>query len=245
MTEEQKLKEQGELLEAARKRIIESRKRYHAARAVMEKAESEVLASKNILSEQIAKTQELTKNCSLEEIAGLIEEDIRPNIFPVREKGDHRIVLIESPHASGYAFLMYATGRGDGSPDKLSLNMEGIPSRRFQVCCACCKIHLKGMLDWDGATIVKLPQGVSPEDWKKQQAREFRSQVKAVCREKNIHTVFIRNAGDWKGQYGDIMGISFVEAYFCRETMKEDYTEEAIEKALSFIYWDSSKLVNY
>lgn len=157
----------------------------------------------------------------IEEAIALMPADLRPEAITVREQGD-RIVLVRSPLAPEYAFMVFAERT---TSTQWQMELKNSPAnRRFSVCCACCPIEGAGLPPPEGDDKVK-------QLWWAEKKERLIASLLRVCQTHGVSTVFMRKASRWS----DVEGVEIVEADAYRIRTAESLGKERAENAMAFV----------
>ncbi len=178
------------------------------------------------LTEVTKERNALMANLSIEQVLLQVEEDIRPKVIEVPTRGS-RVVILVPVGLPEYGFVMHASEEHDTAHQ---IVIKGrVTKRNYTVVCACCSTETYG---------ANVPKN---EASKKYLREEFAFNIQGICEENGIHTLFLRRADNWNKRYGK-SSILPVETSLCVGVIQESHGNKAVEKALSFIDWNLSKL---
>ncbi|MFH1175487.1 MAG: hypothetical protein V1698_02075 [bacterium] len=171
----------------------------------------------------------------LEDFVPLIPKNNRPEIIPVWNRANNRILLLRSQYIREFAFPVWAFKDSNISSTryKISLNINGVPSCQFSVVCACC-FH---------GNPEKL-SGKEYENLKEAMGKEFKNNLILACQQSGIRILFMRRPEDWK--HGDLkeFGIGMHDCNHLMQVLDTSYTKKVVKDALIFIDWERSTLID-
>lgn len=173
---------------------------------------------------------------TLEEFVNLIPKENQPEVISVWNSSGNRIILLRSPKIPEFAFPIwnFKDNRIKSTRYRISLNINGTPSCKFSIICACC-FH----------SVESIIEGETQEDKKKRVGEEFQKALVPICNHRNIHVLFIRRPEDWK--HCDLIREHGIELYDANDYMKimnNCYSKDMIKRAFSFILWENSTLIH-